>query len=143
MSRTKHLLDINVLIALTDETHIHHSIVMEWIDRPELDWGVCAFTEAGFLRIVTNPRFGTHTIEEANEVLKELARQPGYRHWPVSDNWMALTAPFRERIVGHQQITDAFLLGLAVKEDGVLATMDKTILYMAGARLSHHVLMLG
>src|SRR5271170_7438272 len=94
LSRKQHLLDINVLIALADETHIHHSIVMEWIDTPDLDWGVCAFTEAGFLRIVINPRFGTHTIEEANEVLRDLARQPGYRYWPVPDNWTVLTAPF-------------------------------------------------
>jgi toxin-antitoxin system PIN domain toxin len=142
LSRNRHLLDINILIALADETHIHHPIVMHWIDTPELDWGVCAFTEAGFLRIATNPIFGSHTVEEANEVLMDLAQWPGYRYWAVSTDWTTLTASFRDRIVGHQQITDAFLLGLAVQEDGVLVTVDKAILYMAGKPLSHHVLVL-
>ncbi|HEX4322005.1 MAG TPA: TA system VapC family ribonuclease toxin [Acidobacteriaceae bacterium] len=142
MSSSRYLLDVNVLIALTDKNHAHQSIALRWWSTPGLDWGVCAFTEAGFLRIATNPKVGTHSMDGAVAILDDLARQPGYRYWPMPNNWTALTASFRDRIVGHQQITDAFLLGLAVQEDGVLVTMDKAILYMAGARLNRHVLVL-
>lgn len=46
------------------------------------------------------------------------------------------------RIFGHQQVTDAYLLGLAIKEEGALVTFDKGIQYMAGAEFSQHVLLL-
>ncbi len=55
---------------------------------------------------------------------------------------MTLTAPFAARIFGHQQVTDAYLLGLAIKENGVLVTFDKGIQYMAGAEFSRNVLLL-
>jgi len=48
LSKPKYLLDVNVLIALTDEGHVHHQIVMEWFKAPGLDWGRCAFSEAGY-----------------------------------------------------------------------------------------------
>jgi predicted nucleic acid-binding protein len=53
-----------------------------------------------------------------------------------------LTARFAARISGHQQITDAYLLGLAIKEKGVLVTFDKGIQYMAGAEFSQNVLLI-
>ncbi len=84
----------------------------------------------------------TLASDSATAVLAELTHSSGYSFWPISANWATLAAPFRERIFGHQQITDAFLLGLAVQEDGVLVTMDKAILHLAGARLGHHVLVL-
>jgi len=142
LSKIKYLLDVNVLIALTDQTHIHHDLVQRWFQTPVLDWGVCAFTEAGFLRISTSPKAGFHTLEQARLVLADLANLPGYRYWPITTNWTALAAPFSLRIFGHQQITDALLLGLAVKENGVLVTMDKGIQYLAGPRLLSHLLVL-
>lgn len=58
------------------------------------------------------------------------------------ESWTPLTAPFAERIFGRQQVTDAYLLGLAIKEDGVLVTFDKDIRYMAGTEFSRNVLIL-
>jgi hypothetical protein len=60
----------------------------------------------------------------------------------ASGIWVDLTAPFAARISGHQQVTDAFLLGLAIKENGVLVTFDKGIQYMASAEFSQNVLLL-
>ncbi len=60
----------------------------------------------------------------------------------MGDGWSALSAPFAERLFGHQQITDACLLGLAVREDGVLVTMDKGIAYLAGEEYSKNLLLL-
>ena len=57
-------------------------------------------------------------------------------------SWFELTASFAARITGHQQVTDAYLLGLAIKEDGVLVTFDRGIRYMAGPTSARHVLVL-
>lgn len=142
MSRATHLLDVNVLVALLDKDHNHHKRVLQWFETPGLDWGVCAFTEAGFLRLATNPRIGSRTMAAGTTILADLANRPGYRFWPVSAGWSTLAAPFSERIFGHQQVTDAYLLGLAVKEDGILVTLDKAILYLAGAQYRQRVLLL-
>jgi len=50
--------------------------------------------------------------------------------------------PFADRLYGHQQISDAYLLGLAIQEDGVLVTLDKAIKHMAGPKYGKHVLVL-
>ena len=143
MSKVKYLADVNVLIALTDEEHIHHERVTRWFDTSgHRDWGVCAFSEAGFLRVMTNPKGGGRSVEAATALLARLSNYAGYRFWPIAEGWASLTAPFIERVFGHQQITDAYLLGLAVKQGGVLVTMDKGIQYMAGQKYSKNVLVL-
>jgi toxin-antitoxin system PIN domain toxin len=140
---TKYLVDVNVLIALADEEHIHYTTATNWLDAMgDNEWGACAFSHAGFLRIMTNPKLGGYSVGDATEVLISLSQHPGYRFWPIHDDWMSLTGPFRQRVFGHQQITDVWLLGLAVKEGGVLVTMDTAIKYLAGTRYSNHVLVL-
>jgi toxin-antitoxin system PIN domain toxin len=144
LNRVKYLVDVNVLIALTDEEHIHHASATRWFDTTgRHDWGVCAFSEAGYLRVMANPKAGSRSVEQATEVLVRLSRYEGYRFWPIPESWVALVEPFHERVFGHQQITDAYLLGLAVKEGGVLVTLDKGIQYMAGTRYSGNVMVLG
>lgn len=142
MSRQRYLLDVNLLIALAEPTHIHHRLVMKWFNTPGLDWGICAFSEAGFLRVSANPKAGSYTVEDATAVLKGLVNHPGYRYWPITAGWSDLTEPFRDRVFGHQQVTDAYLLGLAVKEHGVLVTLDKAMKFLAGERYSKHLLVL-
>jgi len=116
---------------------------MHWLyGSDHRDLGLCALTRAGFLRLLTNPKIGSLSIEEASDVLASLIDYPGYRFWPIEDDWATLAAPFIERVFGHQQITDAYLLGLAVKQDGVLVTMDKAIQYLAGPKYSKNVLLL-
>ena len=138
----KHLLDVNVLVALADPQHIHHKIVMKWFNTPRLDWGVCAFTEAGFMRVSTNPSAGGYSVERAIEFLALLANHPGYHYWPITTPFATLTKPIDDRIHGHQQITDALLLSLAIKEKAVLVTLDKAMKYLAGAKFSKHVLLI-
>ena len=58
------------------------------------------------------------------------------------ESWTELTAPFRTRVFGHQQATDAYLLGLAISEDGVLVTFDRGLKYMAGDEYSRNLLVL-
>lgn len=141
----RYLLDLNALIALADPDSVHYQAMQRWYDSSgKEDWGICPLTEAGFVRVTTNPAYrGTsRTIVQATAILAELANFPGYRYWAISDKWSALTAPFADRVQGHQQVTDAYLLGLAVKEKGVLVTFDKGIRYLAGTEYSRNLLVL-
>jgi len=139
------LLDVNVLIALLEPGHDFFQKAQEWFRSSGKDnWGVCPLTEIGFVRITTNPSFypGPRTHEQATFALAELANRPGYRYWPLTESWTALTAPFALRISGHQQVTDAYLLGMAIKENGVLVTFDRGLKYMAGAEFHGNLLVL-
>ena len=141
----KSLLDLNVLIALTDPEHKHHKKARNWLTSAGRErLGICPLTEAGFLRATTNLAFhpGPRTLEQAIAILQVLKGRDDYWYCPINESWVTLTTPFASRVRGHQQITDAYLLGLAIKEKGVLVTFDKDIQYMAGAEFSQNVLLL-
>ncbi len=103
---------------------------------------MCAFTEAGFLRNATAPRAGQIRMSEATAILKDLAQHPGYRYLPITDAWETLCSPFFPRLYGTKQVTDAYLLGIAVRDGLVLVTMDKAVLHLAGKEHGKHVLLL-
>jgi uncharacterized protein len=141
----KHLLDLNVLIALTEPGHEQYRRAQEWfISSGHESWGVCPITELGFVRLTTNPAFrpGPRTLEQAIAILQALRERPGYWYREIAESWVSVTAPFARRIFGHQQVTDAYLLGLAIKDDGVLVTFDRGLKYLAGAEFARNVLVL-
>ncbi|ADV84665.1 PIN domain protein family protein [Terriglobus saanensis SP1PR4] len=142
LSKAEYLLDVNVFVALLSEDHTHHQLVTAWFNTPSLLWAICPFTEAGFLRNATAPRPGQITMTEATAVLARMAQVPGYHYLPITADWRSLCSPFSTRLYGTKQVTDAYLLGLAVREDLVLVTMDKGILHLAGNEYSAHVLLL-
>lgn len=141
----KYLLDLNALISLADPDAIHYSAVHRWFDGGGgKDWGVCSLTEAGFIRVTTNPQYRgpQRTVAQAAAILAEFSRAAGYRYWPISGTWSDLTAPFANRILGHQQVTDAYLLGMAIRGHGILVTFDRAIAYMAGTEFRRNLLVL-
>jgi toxin-antitoxin system PIN domain toxin len=141
----KSLVDLNVLIALTDPEHKHHKKARNWLTSAGREWlGICPLTEAGFLRVTTNPAFhpGPRTLEQAIAILQVLKGRDDYWYCPIDESWVTLTAGFASRIFGHQQVTDAYLLGIAIKERGVLVTFDRGLQYMAGTEFSQNVLLL-
>ena len=136
-----YLLDVNVLVALLDEDHVHHRVVTKWFDTPGLQWALCPFTEAGLLRYMTRPKMGDMSMEEATAMLAQLKQEAGYHYQPIAGDWQTLCGPFFKRLFGHNQVTDAYLLGLAVHRGLVLATFDRAILHLAGEH-GKHVLLL-
>jgi hypothetical protein len=141
----RNLLDLNVLIALTEPDHIHHGKTQKWFDSSSnQSLGICPLTEAGFVRITTSTSFqpAPHSLEQAIGILQVLKGHVAYSYWEIRESWVSLTAPFSARISGHQQITDAYLLGLAIKESGALVTFDKAIKYMAGPQFADNLLIL-
>ena len=76
-------------------------------------------------------------MSEATAVLRQLATHPGYRYLPITADWQTLCSPFFGRLYGTKQVTDAYLLGLALREGLVLTTFDKALLHLAGEHREH------
>lgn len=60
---------------------------------------------------------------------------------PINESWLEIVRPFASRLHGYKPVTDAYLLGLANKQAGVLVTLDTHIAPLAGAEFAEHVLM--
>ena len=78
-------------------------------------------------------------MDQATAILQMMRSYPGYSFWEINESWVTLAAPFAARILGHQQVTVAYLLGLAIKNNGVLVTFDGGVRYMAGAEFEQNV----
>jgi hypothetical protein len=128
------LLDVNVLVALFDPDHIHHELAHDWFaDNRSRGWATCPLTENGFVRVLANPAYGSpvNRVSELIERLRTFCESGGHHFWPDS---MSLTdeTVFRPGLIGgHRQLTDVYLLALARKHKGRLATFDRTIPFTA------------
>jgi uncharacterized protein len=141
----KHLLDLNVLVALVEPGHEHYRKIQQWFGGSSNgSLGICPLTEAGFLRVTSNQGFrpGPRTIEQAIAILRLLKSHPHYWYCEIKESWVDVTAPFARRILGHQQVTGAYLLGLAIKENGILVTFDRRLRYLADSEFSRNLLVL-
>jgi toxin-antitoxin system PIN domain toxin len=122
------LLDVNVLVALFDPDHVHHEPAHRWFaESRSAGWASCPLTENGVVRILSNPAYSP-LAERPGEIVRRLAsfRDSGQHvFWP--DDVSVCDARLFALTVGHRQLTDAYLLGLAVKHRGVLATFDRSI----------------
>jgi toxin-antitoxin system PIN domain toxin len=127
---TVRLLDVNVLIALTWPAHESHSLVQNWFSASGARaWATCPFTQAAFVRIVSNPIFSPDAVtpNEAIEILAANMKHKGHHFWSDHVDFPSAVEHFRKNLTGHRQVTDAYLLGLAVKNNGRLATLDRAI----------------
>jgi len=125
------LLDVNVLVALAWPAHDSHGVARQWFARNSRQgWATCPFTQAAFVRIVSNPSFSRDAVtpREAVQLLVENMRHPAHEFWPDEIPLPQALEPFHARVVGHRQITDAYLLGLAMRKRARLVTLDRAIL---------------
>ena len=136
---TAFLLDVNVLIALMWPAHEAHTQTQDWFRRKSREgWATCPFTEAAFVRIITNPAFSRDAVtpQEALKLLAANLNHAAHRFWAEEISFVAATQPLARRLVGHQQVTDAYLLGLAMYNRGKLATLDRAVLALLPAKSS-------
>lgn len=125
-----YLLDTNVLIALLWPSHAQHAPAMKWFARHRSKgWASCPLTEASFVRIVSNPAFSRDAVtpREAAGLLAANTAAGDHLFWPDELPFAGAAAIAGPRLVGHQQVTDAYLLSLALTRGGVLATLDPRI----------------
>ena len=124
------LLDVNMLIALCDSMHVHHHAASQWFKREsKMGWATCPMTENGFVRVMGQNAYpnGPQTPSGALKILKHLLSLPGHQFW--NDNLSVTDDPIFGTLnnIGPKQITDIYLLGLAVSHQGRLVTLDQKI----------------
>jgi len=120
---TVHLLDGNVLVALADAAHVHHEAATRWFAGSDLPFATCPITQGTLLRMLL--RHGAvETPAQAAEVLAHLSAHPRHRFWADELSYTALTWDGLG-LLGHRQVTDAYLAALARERGGRLATFDR------------------
>ena len=123
------LLDASVLIALGDAGHEHEAAALRFFQNKAVSggWATCPLTENAFLRILSHPSY-VHSVGSPTEVRRLLVRMlaaPGHHFWP-DDISLSDTRLF-PRLPSSKNLTDLYLLGLAVKHGGRFATFDQSI----------------
>jgi uncharacterized protein len=123
------LFDVNVLIALIDEQHIHHQAAHAWWSAHRADgWASCPLTQNGFVRIVSQPRYPNPlTVAAAHALLERQVASAEHAFWSDDVSLLDETRFDRDHMLGPKQLTDIYLLGLAVHRDGRLVTIDGSI----------------
>ena len=119
-----------------------HVRVLRWFERVgSYAFATCAITQVGFVRVSSqlNVKDGPIDFREFRISLGNLASLPGHEYWPMDISYLDATEPFGPRLHGPRQITDAYLLGLALHHGGKLATLDRAILHVAGTDFSENV----
>lgn len=122
------LLDVNVLVALSWPAHIHHELAQAWFEKHrKLAWATCPTTQAGLVRVLSNPAMSRDALSpaEAFEHLQNLTQVPGHVFWADDRSLVGSRFVGVERIVGYRQVTDAHLLGIALRHGGTLVSLDR------------------
>ena len=127
------LFDVNVLIALLDENHAHHATASDWLaDHVEHGWASCPLTQNGCVRIISQPRYpNTLGVAEAVMRLREAISTPWHQFLPDDVSLLDDDVVDRLQLLGPRQLTDVYLLALAVAHGARLVTLDKSVPYAA------------
>jgi toxin-antitoxin system PIN domain toxin len=142
---TVHLLDVNVLIALAWPTHVHHQAAHAWFTGPGSGpFATCPITQCGFVRVSSTPKIiaGAVTPAEALASLDRIVANPRHVFWPADLALGGATVMPRERITGHRQVTDAYLLGLCLARGERLATFDQGVRSLARSNAERDVIII-
>ena len=134
------------MLALLDSDHVDHRVARTWLqDHAEWGWASCAITEIGFVRIIGQPRYPSPVRPaEAVERLGRATRTEMHEFWPCSVSPLDAAAIDPHRLHGPRQVTDAYLLALAVHHNGRLATFDKSVpLSAVSGATDEHLTLIG
>ncbi len=139
----QHLLDVSALIALGWNAHKNHETMVSWFKgHSKQGWGTCAFTEAGFVRVLSQPALGaaqSSVVELAAALAHNLAH-PAHRRLTLDFDFADVMSCCTGGVVGHRQITDAYLLTAAMRAGMKLLTFDSglgTLLASSAERSAH------
>jgi toxin-antitoxin system PIN domain toxin len=133
------LLDVNMLIALAWPSHVHHQGAQAWFStNASAGWATCPLTQCAFVRISSNHKIIPEAVtpKEALALLGEIVRQETHAFWQDDISVLDEDVP-SALLVGHRQVTDAYLLGLAIRHGGRLITLDEGLSALLSVRSSH------
>lgn len=137
------LLDVNVLIALLDSDHLHHARAMDWLmGNIANGWASCPLTQNGCIRIMSQPGYPGAVLPAV--IAGRLAEATATAHhvfWPDTVSLLAKGLIAWRSVLGSRQVTDIYLLALAVQQGGRLVTLDRAVPLSAvsGAKAEHLV----
>lgn len=126
----RHLLDVNVWVALVDEAHVFHAQALAFIERKKLKICTCALVENAVIRVLNLPgysKFGPVGFEVVSRKLNEICAGMDHEFWLDRISLRAPGLVHWQRVLGHNQITDVYLLALAVAHRGCLVTLDHRV----------------
>jgi toxin-antitoxin system PIN domain toxin len=139
------LLDVNVLIALLDSDHTSHAVALDWFtEHAHEGWASCPITQNGCVRIMSNP--GYPQALPIQSVMKRLAAACAdniHEFWSDAVSLLDPNTIDSTRIHGPRQLTDLYLLALAVRHEGRFVTFDSGIpLAVVRRATAHHLMVL-
>ncbi len=123
------LLDVNVLIALLDADHASHRSALTWFsEHASSGWASCPITQNGCVRIMSHPGYpNAHPVLEIVERLRAATEDRTHQFWPDSESILDDSLVVPARVHGPRQLTDVYLLALAVRNKGRLVTFDGSV----------------
>lgn len=137
------LFDVNVLIALLDESHVHHVPARDWLARNiKHGWASCPLTQNGCVRILSQPAYpGALPPAVVAERLAAATATGWHVFWPDSLSLLDGGGVDWRHVLGSRQVTDVYLLALAVSRGGRLVSFDRAVPLQAvpGAKPKHIV----
>jgi toxin-antitoxin system PIN domain toxin len=141
----RHLLDVNVLLALVWPRHESHDAAHAWFAKSgHKAWATSPLTQLGVLRLLTNPAVtqGAVSAAAALEAVDEATRHEGHEFWPLDGDMTIGLKTLAARLEGHRQWTDAVLLWQATEHGGVLVSFDSGVKTLAPRDAGDRVLIL-
>jgi toxin-antitoxin system PIN domain toxin len=139
------LFDVSALLAVFDSSHMFHQRAREWwAENVSSGWASCPLTQNGFIRIISQSGYpNRRVLLSAIDVLRLGVTQPAHEFW--SDDLSILDPDIFNHtyILGPKQLTDVYLVALAVRNGGRLVTFDRGIPLGAvrGAETRHIVVL--
>ena len=142
----RYLLDVNLWIALFDDAHTHSARANAFIARRAIKIATCPLVENGVIRVLNLPGYGLRGavgVEQVRLQLKRATTELDHQFWPDDVSILDNSRIDFGKIFGHNQITDVYLLALAVAHRGALVTFDQHIALTAvtGATETHLVVL--
>jgi toxin-antitoxin system PIN domain toxin len=143
-----HLLDANALIALAWPSHEHHDSMIEWFrHNAPTGWATNALTQGAFVRIVSQPAFAGRSIPMADvaALLLRNTAHAKHRYSRLDFEFAEVLRTCTGGILGHRQITDAWLLTSAIRSKLKLLTFDGGVgqLLRSAVERDRHICLLG
>jgi uncharacterized protein len=140
------LLDVNVWIALFDDAHQFSQRANAFIEAPENTIATCPLVENGVMRVMSLPSYGKRgglPMQQLRQRLQQACDTLDHEFWPDDVSLRDDSLVDFSRIQGHQQITDLYLLTLAVRHGGRLVTFDQALSLQSvrGAGAEHLLLL--
>lgn len=113
--------DGNILIALSIKTHGDHVRCVSWLDGMTDRFATCSVTQGTLIRMPVHLA-KDKSAEAAWKALAGVEAHPLHDYWDDDLPYRLVPHPL---IQGHRQVTDAWLVELARRNGGKVATLDK------------------